>query len=106
MAETALEPQIGIESGDASDAVAGRSPWALAGRRVLRRQAAIAGLIRVLLIVLVSCAAPVYAHDIAHTNPFENNLNGSTIVNGKRVPLLQQGGGVLPLGSTPLRPTW
>jgi peptide/nickel transport system permease protein len=59
-----------------------------------------------LLIVAVSFAAPLYAHDIAHTDPFVSNLNGTTVLNGKRVPLLQQGGGVLRLGETPIGPTW
>ena len=40
-----------------------------------------------IVIVLMSLAAPHYAHDIAHTDPFVNNLNGTTIVNGKQVPL-------------------
>ena len=57
-------------------------------------------------IVAVSFAAPLYANDIAHVNPFQNNLNGTTIVNGKNVPLLQQGGGILHLGETPIGPTW
>ncbi|MEP6640914.1 MAG: ABC transporter permease, partial [Gaiellales bacterium] len=43
---------------------------------------------------------------VAHVNPFQNNLNGHTIVNGKRVPLLEQGGGILHLGETPIGPTW
>jgi peptide/nickel transport system permease protein len=106
MAETVLEPQAGFDPGGSSDHVAGRSPWALAGRRLVRNKVAMAGLLLFLLIVIVSFGAPVYAHDIAHTNPFQNNLNGSTIVNGKRVPLLQQGGGVLHLGETPIGPTW
>jgi peptide/nickel transport system permease protein len=87
-------------------AVAGRSPWALAGRRLLRNRIALGGLVLFLLIVVVSFAAPLYANDVAHVNPFENNLNGHTIVNGKRVPLMQQGGGILHLGETPIGPTW
>jgi peptide/nickel transport system permease protein len=51
-------------------------------------------------------AAPLYAHDIAKVNPFENNLNGTTIVNGHKVPLMERGGGILKLGETPLGPTW
>jgi peptide/nickel transport system permease protein len=87
-------------------AVAGRSPWALAGRRLARNRTALGGLVLFLLIVLVSFAAPIYSNDIAHVNPFQNNLNGHTIVNGKRVPLMQQGGGLLKLGETPIGPTW
>jgi peptide/nickel transport system permease protein len=86
--------------------VAGRSPWALAGRRLLRNRFAIGGLVLLVLIIAISFAAPLYADHVAHTNPFENNLNGHTIVNGKRVPLMQQGGGILHLGVTPIGPTW
>jgi peptide/nickel transport system permease protein len=84
----------------------GRSPWALAGRRLRRNRIAMASLVLFLLIVAVSFAAPIYAHDIAHVNPNASNLNGTTIVNGKRVPLMQRGGGVLKLGETPIGPTW
>src|SRR5947209_11388506 len=59
-----------------------------------------------LVIVAISFAAPLYAHDIAHTNPFESNLNGTTVINGHRTPVMQQGGGVLKLGETPIGPTW
>jgi len=65
-----------------------------------------AALVLFIIIVAVCLAAPLYAHDIAHVNPFTNNLNGTTIIGGKRVPLLQQGGGVLKLGETPIGPTW
>jgi peptide/nickel transport system permease protein len=51
-------------------------------------------------------AAPLYAHDVAHVNPFQPNLNGHTVVNGKVIPLMQQGGGALRLGETPIGPTW
>ena len=86
--------------------VAGRSPWALAGRRLVRNRLAMGGLVLFIVIVAVSFAAPLYANHIAHTNPFVNNLNGTTIVNGKKVPLMQQGGGTLHLGETPIGPTW
>ena len=45
--------------------------------------------------MVVSFSAPLYANDVAHVDPFVNNLNGTTIVNGKKVPLMQQGGGKL-----------
>lgn len=86
--------------------ITGRSPWALAARRLWRNRIAMASLVLFLLIVVICLAAPLYAHDVAHVNPFANNLNGTTIVNGKQVPLMQQGGGVLHLGETPIGPTW
>ena len=105
MAEVALEPQAGVP-GHGPDPIAGRSPWALAFRRLRRNRIAFAALVLFILIVLSSFAAPIYANHIAHTDPFENNVNGTTIVNGKEVPLMEQGGGVLKLGETPIGPTW
>jgi peptide/nickel transport system permease protein len=87
-------------------AVAGRSPWLLAARQLRRNRIAMAAAILFLLIVVLCLLAPVYAGSVAHTSPFVNNLNGTTIVNGKQVPVLQQGGGVLRLGETPIAPTW
>ena len=87
-------------------AIAGRNPWLLAGRRLWHNRIAMAALVLFLLIVVVSLLAPLYASHIAHTNPFVNNLNGTTIVHGKRVPLMEQGGGALRLGETPIGPTW
>lgn len=92
------------EAGDLT--VAGRSPWALAGWRLLRNRISMASLLLFLAIVAISFAAPVFAHDVAHTNPFVSNLDGTVVENGKRVPVLQQGGGVLGLGEIPIGPTW
>lgn len=94
-----------VQPGDPQQAITGRSPWALAGRRLSRNRVALASLVLFLLIVGASFAAPIYARNVAHDNPFVNNLNGTTIVNGKRVPLLEQGGGLLKLGETPIGPT-
>ncbi|HET7171743.1 MAG TPA: ABC transporter permease [Gaiellales bacterium] len=105
MAEVALEPQAGTPE-QGPDRVAGRSPWALALRRLGRNRLALASLVLFVVIVATSFAAPLYADHVAHTDPFVNDVNGTTIVNGKKVPLMQQGGGVLKLGVTPIGPTW
>ena len=57
-------------------------------------------------IVLACLAAPIYAHDVAHTDPFRSNLNGTTIENGKRVPVVAESTSGLGLGTTPIGPTW
>jgi len=87
-------------------AVAGRNPWLLAGRQLWHNRIAMAALVLFLLIVVVCLAAPLYANHVAHVDAFANNLNGTTVINGKQVPLLEQGGGVLRLGETPIGPTW
>jgi peptide/nickel transport system permease protein len=93
-------------SAELRPAIAGRNPWALAGRRLRRNRTALAALGLFLLIVLLCLLAPVYAHDVAHvSNPMAPNLNGTTVIGGKVVPVMQQGGGVLKLGETPIGPT-
>jgi peptide/nickel transport system permease protein len=101
---TLLE-QVEVDAGQQSGAV-GRNPWALAARRLRRNRIALAALALFLLIVVMCLAAPLYANNVAHVNPFPPNLNGQTVVNGKVVPVMQQGGGTLRLGETPIGPTW
>jgi peptide/nickel transport system permease protein len=64
-------------------------------------------MLAVLVTIVVAClAAPLYATHVAHTNPFTSNLDGTTIVNGKSVPVMEQEAGGLGLGVTPIGPTW
>lgn len=101
----AILEQAGAADGLRS-AIVGRNPWLLAGLKLRRNRVATASLVLFVLIVLLCLAAPWYASYVAHVNPFVNDLNGTTIVNGLQVPLMQQGGGVLKLGETPIGPTW
>ena len=103
MATLLEQAEVGPEP---TSADLGRNPWALAGRRLRRNRIALAAGGLFLLIVLLCLFAPLYAHDVAHVNPFPPNLNGTTVVNGKVVPVMQQGGGTLHLGETPIGPTW
>src|SRR6202008_1872793 len=99
-----LLEQVEVDAGQQSGVV-GRNPWALAARRLRRNRIALAALGLFLLIVVMCLAAPLYANYVAHVNPFTPNLNGHTVVNGKVVPVMQQGGGTLHLGETPIGPT-
>jgi peptide/nickel transport system permease protein len=67
---------------------------------------AIAAAVLLVVIVLACAAAPFYAADIAHTDPFESQASASIILNGESVPLLQPEEGGLGLGVTPIGPTW
>jgi peptide/nickel transport system permease protein len=95
-----------VAAGETLREISGKSPWVLAGRRLRRNRVALAAAGLFLLIVAVSFAAPLYAHHIAHTDPFATNLSGTTVVHGKTVDVIQQGGGKLGLGETPIGPTW
>ena len=82
------------------------SPWGLARRRLLRNRLALFMLAVFVAIVVLCLAAPLYAHHVAHTDPFRSNLNGTTIVDGKTVPVLAPAKGGLGIGTTPIGPTW
>jgi peptide/nickel transport system permease protein len=93
--------------GDLPEAVtAGDGPWRVAGRKLLRNRTAMAAGALFVAIVLLSFSAPLYADHIAHTDPFQSSLTATTVINGKKVDVLQQGGGALKLGETPIGPTW
>ena len=103
-----VEPPAGPSSVIGADAgpppaQAGRSPSRLAVRRLLRNRAAVGSLIVLFVIVLAALAAPIYAHDIAHTNPLASNLSGTAVVHGKRIPVIAPNPSGL--GSAPIGPT-
>ena len=85
---------------------AGAGPWTLARRRLLRNRVAMAMLVVLVLITLSAIGAPLYANHVAHTDPFRSNLNGTTVVDGKTVPVMQPSTTGLGLGVTPIGPTW
>jgi len=100
------EPELRLAPGESIREISGRSPWAIAGRRLVRNRIAMAALGLFVLIVVLSFLAPVYAHHVAHTDPFVSNLSGTTEIDGKQVEVIQQGGAGLGLGETPIGPTW
>jgi len=85
---------------------AGQSPWRR-GWRILRRdRAAIAATITLIVVVIASLAAPLYAQYVSKTDPFRSNLSGRIMVDGKRVKVMQPSTTGLGLGVTPIGPTW
>jgi peptide/nickel transport system permease protein len=86
--------------------VVGRSPWALAGRRLLRNRIALVALAGFIVIVVACLAAGWYAHSVAHTHPFESTVDGTTLIDGKQQPVMVESSGGLGLGVTPIGPTW
>jgi len=96
--------EVPAQAGDLP-AVTG-SPWALARRRLLQNRVAMT-MVGVLVVIVALClCAPLYARYVAHTHPFRSNLDGSTIVNGKTVPVMKDSTTGLGLGVTPIGPTW
>src|SRR5437868_13651636 len=104
-----FEPEAEIAILDAEETggdIVGRSPWALAGRRLLRNKLALAALGLFILIVAVSLSAPLYANPVANTDPFKSNVTGTVTIDGKKIDVIQEGAGKLELGETTIGPTW
>jgi peptide/nickel transport system permease protein len=83
-----------------------RGPWRTALADLSRDRTAVTALAVFVVIVAMCLLAPFYAHDIAHTDPFTSNVSGTTLVNGKTVPVLAPTTTGLGLGVTPIGPTW
>ncbi|MFJ8780062.1 ABC transporter permease [Streptomyces sp. NPDC102476] len=81
-------------------------PWRTAAGDLLRNRTALAAAAVLLLVVLGSLCAPLYADHIAHTDPFQSHVSGTTVVDGKTVPVLTPSSTGLGLGVTPIGPTW
>ncbi len=79
----------------------GASPWTIARRRLLRNRIAMTMLGVLVFIVLACLAAPLYADHVAHTDPFRSNLHGTTVVNGKTVPVMEEATGALAAWASP-----
>src|SRR6195256_1789568 len=100
----AFVDQAPVHAGES--ALVGASPWVLARRRLLRNRVAMVMAGVLILVVALCLSAPLYAKYVAHTDPFQSNLQGTTIVNGKRAPIMVQSTTGLGLGVTPIGPTW
>jgi len=81
-------------------------PWRVALRQLTGNRAAVGAGALFVLIVAACLAAPLYAHDIAHTDAFTSQVSATTVVDGHTVPVLQQSTAGLGLGVTPIGPTW
>jgi peptide/nickel transport system permease protein len=79
--------------------VAGLGPWRLALRRLRRNRVAL-GFGALFLVVVAMClAAPIWANDFAHTDPYKNHLTDTVVVGGKKKDVVKPDG-------TPIGPTW
>ena len=89
-----------------SRGTASQGPWQTSLGQLARNRGAMLALL-VFLVILVAClAAPLYADNVAGTDPFTSNVNGTTVVDGQTVPVLEPSSTGLGLGVTPIGPTW
>lgn len=79
--------------------------WRQAMRSLARNRTAMAAL-AVLAVITLGCAlAPLYARDIARTDPFTSNVAGSIMLDGQETDIMQPNENPLHLGLSPIGPT-
>jgi peptide/nickel transport system permease protein len=104
--------QLAAEEGGSK--IEGKSPWALAGRRLRRNYVALASLGVFILIVLVCMLAPLYTSHVSHLTPNDENASGYIHENGQRIPVIshshssfgKNGEVHLTAGGIPIGPQW
>jgi peptide/nickel transport system permease protein len=105
--------ELAAEEGESR--IEGKSPWALAGRRLRRNYTALAFLGVFILVVVLCLLAPLYASHVSHYGPNYSNAGGVIHENGKTIPILAKGGvkfnknGSVTLtagGGVPIGPQW
>jgi peptide/nickel transport system permease protein len=105
---TAEEAGFAPAEGEEPRAIAGRSPWYLAWRRLRRNYVALGFFAVFVLIVLLCLSAPLYSRYIADRGPNDGNLSGTITVDGKKIPVVSTGhvnaNGTFKVGGIPIGP--
>jgi peptide/nickel transport system permease protein len=109
--DTAAE--LAAEEGGAK-AIEGRSPWALAGRRLRRNYVALTFLGLFLLVVVCCLLSPLYASHVSHLGQVDTNSGGVITVHGQKVNVISKGGTTIDkngqpkivFGGIPIGPQW
>jgi len=103
--------QLAAEEGGAR--IEGRSPWAIAGRRLRRNYVALAFLGVFLLVVVSSLLAPVYVSQVSHLGENFTNSGGTVVEHGKTIRIISKGSTkivngqpVIVFGGIPIGPQW
>lgn len=100
-----VPPASQEESGNDSNR-APSGPWHKLWRGILSSPTGIISGIGLILLVVAVLMAPLYAHYVSKTNPFEPGFSQHIEIHGKSIPVMQQSTQGLGLGVTPIGPTW
>jgi len=82
------------------------SPWRDVLRGLVASPTAVISAALLLLIVVATLLAPLYARHVAGSDPFRSTLSAKITIDGQTVPVMQQSTEGLGLGVTPIGPTW
>jgi peptide/nickel transport system permease protein len=112
--EFTLDTASELAAEEGGSKIEGKSPWALAGRRLRRNYAALGFLGVFILVVVICLLAPLYSSHVSHIAPNNPNAGGYVHENGQRIPVISHGGTKfgkngsvqLTTGGIPIGPQW
>jgi peptide/nickel transport system permease protein len=111
--EFTLDTAAELAAEEGGSRIQGRSPWALAARRLRRNYVALFFLGVFLLVVICCLLAPVYASHVSHLGENDTNPGGVITVHGKPLHVISQGGTKIVngqpqivFGGIPIGPQW
>jgi peptide/nickel transport system permease protein len=111
--EFTLDTAAQLAADEGESRIEGRSPWALAARRLRRNYVALFFLGMFLLVVTCCLLAPVYASHVSHLGENDTNPGGVITVHGKKLHVISQGGTKIVngqpqiiFGGIPIGPQW
>ncbi len=81
-------------------------PWRQALAKLWRDRSAMMATLVLLVIILASLLAPIYAEHVAGVDPFNSNLEAEITLDGESVPVLAPSTEGLGIGVVPIGPTW
>ena len=113
-AEFTLDTAAELAAEESGGGIEGKSPWALAWRRLRRNWVGLAFLAVFVLIVVACLCAPLYAEYVSGMGPNDTNLGGTITVDGQTVDVVSKGGvttgpnGEIQVkpGGVPIGPQW
>jgi peptide/nickel transport system permease protein len=111
--EFTLDTAAELAAEEGGSHIEGRSPWAIAARRLRRNYVALAFLV-IFLVVVVGCLlAPFYASHVSRLGENDTNAGGTVVVHGKSVNVISHGStkivnGIpkIVFGGVPIGPQW
>jgi peptide/nickel transport system permease protein len=89
--EFTLDTAAELAAEEGGSKIEGKSPWALAARRLRRNYTALAFLGIFILVVLVCLLAPLYASHVSHLGWSDENASGVIYENGQKIHVISQG---------------
>jgi peptide/nickel transport system permease protein len=94
---TASGPEAGgFEAVAKREHTAGIGPWRLAMRRLRRNKVALGFAALFVVLVAIALAAPVWAHSVAHSDPYSNHLTDTIKEGNKTINVVAYNG--IPIG--------